>query len=166
MNFSFEDLTIIGYFGVSEIDTKPRLLNPIYQINGTENVLVDIERKIVCSDLSSLSEELVDCPITLCAPKQARVDGCLYITEGAESLVVYGSCLEALNYFQAFADAHRISGDIQFKAGNKEAALAEYEIVAAVSQDIVDYERMLLCDISDLRRERLNGWIASLKSKG
>ena len=161
---SHEDMKVIGYVdNVSESST-PRLLDPVYMTKDTGELSMEPLTSPTFGLLADLAD-LTDFQIIRLDPVQAHENGCLYMTEGTIPRVIYSSRKEAADYMIAFVANHRVLGDAHFKAGDKKSALAEYEIAASVSQEIEDYERMLQCDISELRRERLIIWVRDLKQQ-
>jgi hypothetical protein len=92
-------------------------------------------------------------------PVQALHNGCLYGPVG-EGPVVYTTRALALLILTDFATLKRNAGDSLRDAGHLSAALEQYELAAAVSQDPVDYKRMLLCEpfLSESRKRRITAW--------
>ena len=95
-------------------------------------------------------------------PFAARWDHWVYVKEN-QSIPEYVSTSELLERFTAFSAALRKQGDDFFKHDDILAALEHWEYASSVSQEARDYARLLLCDISDIRRARFNEYIISGK---
>ncbi len=87
---------------------------------------------------------------------------CIYLPEG-DAAPEYISMKEAASRFKAFADEQILSGDALFERGDKEEALTYYGRASAAAQHPEGYEKMLLCPMSEHRRERIERLLSESK---
>ena len=163
--YQWTSLEVIGYetgqFG--EVDL-PLIGRAIVAVRGTDIILRDnirgesaegintepekISRKMLLSDVQSGVITLFDPPI------QAEANHLLYCCQGTQQ-PEYINFTEAHQRMTKFCDELRAIGDAHFRSGDMQAAFQDYARCTAVSQEAVDYARLLLTDLGDkTRRER------------
>jgi len=100
--------------------------------------------------------------ITPVDPQPLRESYCIYLPEG-DAAPEYISMKETAARFKAFADEQTLHGDDLFGRGDKDGALTHYGRAAAAAQHPDYYEKMLLCPMSERRRERIEKMLSESK---
>lgn len=113
-------------------------------------------------NLAEFQEAVADGRATELRPSvPARSDGCFYFPTGAGD-GEYTSFSCALDRLQEFAELECRKGDRQLRAGHSDLALRCYELAASTVGGPKYYARMLLADLPQRRRRRIQACLEAV----